>query len=122
MVEQVEEEIFQMIKNTPVRVGEKLPNEYHFSELFCRKTIRLESGISKRKKQLKSRNTPVFLVVPLLKCYDVIRQKENRKKEEWRKKSGTGQSESKSTCAGKRSFEDGNGMDGRRFVQATDYG
>ena len=88
MVEQVEEEIFQMIKNTPVRVGEKLPNEYHFSELFCRKTIRLESGISKRKKQLKSRNTPVFLVVPLLKCYDVIRQKENSKKEEWRKKYG----------------------------------
>ena len=60
LVEQVEEEIFQMIKNTPVRVGEKLPNEYHFSELFCRKTIRLESGISKRKKQLKSRNTPVL--------------------------------------------------------------
>ena len=36
LVEQVEEEIFQMIKNTPVRVGEKLQNEYHFSVFFCR--------------------------------------------------------------------------------------
>lgn len=51
LVEQVEEEIFQMIKNTPVRVGEKLPNEYHLSERFSvsRSTVReaIRSLVSK---------------------------------------------------------------------------
>lgn len=42
LVEQVEEQIFQFIRNKPVKVGEKLPNEFELGERFGvgRSTIR----------------------------------------------------------------------------------
>lgn len=42
LVEQIEEELFRMIREKPLRVGDKLPNEYSLSEKFAvsRGTVR----------------------------------------------------------------------------------